>query len=45
MRDDQAPDDQAWERVHQHDLAQFAPLSDILDDTPLPLPAQEAACR
>jgi B12-binding domain/radical SAM domain protein of rhizo-twelve system len=39
------PDDQAWERAHQHYLAQFARLSDIQDDTPLPLPLLEAACR
>jgi anaerobic magnesium-protoporphyrin IX monomethyl ester cyclase len=39
------PGDQAWERAHEHYLRQFAHLSDIPDDTPLPLPVLEAACR
>jgi len=39
------PDDQAWERAHAHYLGQFSHFSDIQDDTPLPLPELEAACR
>ena len=39
-----APDDRAWERAHAHYLAQFADLSDIQEDQPLPLPVLEAQC-
>lgn len=38
------PDGAAWERAHAHYLAQFARLSDIQDDHPLPLADLEAAC-
>lgn len=38
------PDGQAWERAHDHYLAQFDTFSDIQDDRPLPLPELEAAC-
>lgn len=40
-----APDDQAWERAHQHYLGQFTRFSDIQEDHPLPLPELEQACR
>ena len=39
-----APDGRAWERAHEHYLAQFDALSDIQEDEPLPLPALEAQC-
>lgn len=39
------PDDQAWERAHDHYLHQFNRFSDIQDERPLPLPALEQACR
>ena len=39
------PDDQAWERAHQHYLGQFTRFSDIQEDQPLPLPELEQACR
>ncbi len=38
------PDERAWERAHEHYLAQFARMSDIQDERPLPLPELEAAC-
>jgi anaerobic magnesium-protoporphyrin IX monomethyl ester cyclase len=38
------PDGLAWERAHDHYLAQFESFSDIQDDRPLPLPQLEAAC-
>jgi anaerobic magnesium-protoporphyrin IX monomethyl ester cyclase len=38
------PDGRAWERAHEHYLGQFASLSDIQADDPLPLPVLEAAC-
>jgi B12-binding domain/radical SAM domain protein of rhizo-twelve system len=40
-----APDNAAWERAHEHYLAQFDRFSDIQEDRPLPLPQLEAACR
>lgn len=40
-----APDDAAWERAHEHYLAQFERFSDIQDQRPLPLPELESACR
>ncbi len=39
------PDDNAWERAHEHYLGQFDRLSDIQEDEPLPLRDLEAACR
>ena len=38
------PDDTAWERAHDHYLAQFSKFSDIQDGRPLPLPHLEQAC-
>jgi B12-binding domain/radical SAM domain protein of rhizo-twelve system len=38
------PDSQAWERAHEHYLAQFDCFSDIQEERPLPLPQLEAAC-
>ncbi len=38
------PDDRAWERAHQHYLAQFTEFSDIQADRPLPLHELEAIC-
>ena len=38
------PDAQAWERAHAHYLGLFDRMSDIQDDTPLPLPELEAVC-
>lgn len=38
------PDNRAWERAHEHYLAQFDRMSDIQEQEPLPLPALEAAC-
>ncbi len=38
------PDERAWERAHEHYLAQFRSFSDIQDETPRPLPELEAAC-
>ncbi len=38
------PDDRAWERAHEHYLAQFDHFSDIQEQQPLPLPELEAAC-
>jgi B12-binding domain/radical SAM domain protein of rhizo-twelve system len=39
------PDERAWERAHEHYLAQFETFSDIQEERPLPLAALEAACR
>jgi anaerobic magnesium-protoporphyrin IX monomethyl ester cyclase len=39
-----APDDRAWERAHEHYLAQFDHFSDIQEQQPLPLPDLESAC-
>jgi anaerobic magnesium-protoporphyrin IX monomethyl ester cyclase len=39
-----APDDRAWERAHDHYLAQFEAFSDIQEERPLPLPVLEQAC-
>jgi B12-binding domain/radical SAM domain protein of rhizo-twelve system len=39
------PDEHAWERAHEHYLAQFEHFSDIQDERPLPLQTLEAACR
>jgi anaerobic magnesium-protoporphyrin IX monomethyl ester cyclase len=38
------PDGQAWERAHEHYLAQFDHFSDIQEERPLPLRELEAAC-
>ncbi len=38
------PDARAWERAHEHYLAQFERMSDIQEQEPLPLPALEAEC-
>ncbi len=38
------PDDQAWERAHDHYLRQFDRLSEIQDQQPLPLHDLEATC-
>lgn len=38
------PDDQAWERAHEHYLEAFETFSDIQDERPLPLPVLEDAC-
>lgn len=38
------PDDQAWERAHEHYLAAFSAFSDIQDKQPLPLSRLEATC-
>jgi B12-binding domain/radical SAM domain protein of rhizo-twelve system len=40
-----APDDQAWERAHQHYLHEFTRFSDIQDEQPWPLSSLEAGCR
>ena len=39
-----APDSRAWERAHEHYLAQFDSFSDIQEGQPLPLEDLEAAC-
>jgi anaerobic magnesium-protoporphyrin IX monomethyl ester cyclase len=39
------PDEFAWERAHDHYLAQFASFSDIQEERPAPLPELEAACH
>lgn len=39
------PDAQAWERAHAHYLGLFDRMSDIQDDTPLPLAELESVCR
>jgi B12-binding domain/radical SAM domain protein of rhizo-twelve system len=38
------PDDNAWERAHEHYLASFNAFSDIQEQRPLPLRELEAAC-
>jgi B12-binding domain/radical SAM domain protein of rhizo-twelve system len=38
------PDDLAWERAHDHYLAQFDSFSDIQEEHPLPLRELEAQC-
>jgi B12-binding domain/radical SAM domain protein of rhizo-twelve system len=38
------PDDQAWERAHEHYLASFQRFSDIQERQPRPLRELEAAC-
>ena len=38
------PDDQAWERAHDHYLAQFSRFSDIQAERPAPLGELEAVC-
>jgi anaerobic magnesium-protoporphyrin IX monomethyl ester cyclase len=38
------PDSRAWERAHEHYLAQFDAFSDIQDERPAPLPELERAC-
>ena len=38
------PDERAWERAHDYYLSQFAALSDIQDERPLPLHQLEACC-
>ena len=38
------PDGEAWERAHDHYLAQFDRMSEIQDQQPLPLRDLEAAC-
>jgi B12-binding domain/radical SAM domain protein of rhizo-twelve system len=38
------PDEHAWERAHDHYLAQFDRFSDIQDERPLPLTELERAC-
>ena len=38
------PDDQAWERAHEHYLGQFTRFSDIQDGAPVALPVLEAGC-
>ncbi|MGN6100887.1 MAG: TIGR04295 family B12-binding domain-containing radical SAM protein [Devosia sp.] len=38
------PDDNAWERAHEHYLAAFRKFSDIQDQQPRPLRELEAAC-
>ena len=38
------PDEHAWERAHEHYLAEFAAFSDIQDDRPQSLGALENAC-
>jgi anaerobic magnesium-protoporphyrin IX monomethyl ester cyclase len=37
-----APDDLAWERAHEHYLAQFTAFSDIQEERPQPLAVLEA---
>lgn len=38
------PDDEAWERAHDHYLKAFAAFSDIQEERPLPLRELEGAC-
>lgn len=38
------PDDHAWERAHEHYLAEFTTFSDIQDERPVPLAELEASC-
>jgi anaerobic magnesium-protoporphyrin IX monomethyl ester cyclase len=37
-----APDDQAWERAHEHYLRQFTAFSDVQEQRPVRLPVLEA---
>ncbi len=39
------PDDQAWERAHEHYLQAFSTFSDIQDERPQSLATLEAACH
>lgn len=39
------PDERAWERAHEHYLAQFDSFSDIQEERPLPLRELEVSCR
>lgn len=39
------PDEGAWERAHEHYLAQFDALSDIQDGKPMPLRELEVTCK
>jgi B12-binding domain/radical SAM domain protein of rhizo-twelve system len=39
------PDDLAWERAHEHYLAEFSSFSDLQDERPVPLAELEASCR
>ena len=36
------PDERAWERAHEHYLAQFRDFSEIQDERPLPIAELEA---
>ena len=38
------PDERAWERAHEHYLAQFESFSEIQDERPVPLAELEVAC-
>jgi anaerobic magnesium-protoporphyrin IX monomethyl ester cyclase len=38
------PDGNAWERAHEHYLAQFSEFSEIQEERPLPLAQLEAVC-
>jgi len=38
------PDARAWERAHDHYLAQFETFSDLQEERPLPLPVLESQC-
>jgi B12-binding domain/radical SAM domain protein of rhizo-twelve system len=38
------PDDRAWERAHEHYLAQFASFSEIQEQRPASLPELEVCC-
>ncbi len=38
------PDDQAWERAHDHYLGTFRAFSDIQDERPVPLAELDACC-
>ncbi len=39
------PDDEAWERAHEHYLRQFGAFSDLQEQRPAPLRDLEASCR
>lgn len=39
------PDDLAWERAHEHYLAEFSSFSDLQAERPVPLTELEVACR
>lgn len=39
------PDERAWERAHEHYLAEFTSFSDIQDERPVPLSELEASCH